>query len=309
MSTVKDLETLLSFGSGTEHLSRRKPNFWNLYEGGSDKFDFDLKTLGETEKVLRFVFEHYFRIQVRGVQNIPAEGGVILAGNHSGTLPIDALMTFQASLEHESPRRLRYLVLPWFKRIGPVWHLLSRLGSVEANFQNALTLLDDGEIVGIYPEAERAMTKNWTQRYQLRHFDPGFVKLAIATQTPIVPVITIGAEESYPNFGNWDAMARFTDMPIFPVTLTFPWLPFPFMFAPVPARWHIRFGKPIKLNYPKDKSFDTELVNRIAEDIRRQLQEELNCLLAKRRSILSGWDDSDLDQEALQAASNQAQMQ
>lgn len=305
MNTLKDLQKLLLSGYGAEHLSKRLPDFWNLYKGKKDKFDFDLETLGNCERVFRVLFDQFFRIQVRGVENIPAEGSVILAGNHSGTLPIDAIMTFQASLQHQSPRRIRYLVLPWFKKIPAAWDILSKVGSVVASFGNAMTLLGDGEIVGVYPEAERGMTKNWTERYQLRDFDPGFVKLAIANQTPIVPVITVGTEESYPNFGNWDAMAKFVDMPIFPITLTFPWLPFPFMYMPLPARWHIRFGKPIRLNYPADKSFDTELVNRIAQEIREQIQQDLNSVLAKRRSILSGWDEVDLDEEQLRAESTQ----
>lgn len=301
LSHMKNLEKLFLLASDAEHIKKRKPEFWKRYHGQADKFDFDLETLANYEKAFRVLAEHFFRIQIRGVENIPVEGSVILAGNHSGTLPIDALMTWESSLKHPSPRRFRYLVLPWFRKIGPLWHLLSKLGAVEANFANALTLLEDQEIVGIYPEAERAMTKSWSERYQLREFDPGFVKLAIATRTPIVPVITVGAEESYPNFGNWEAMAKFVGMPIFPCTLTFPWLPFPLTYAPMPVRWHIRFGKPIYLDYSPDRSFDTALVNRIAEEIRRQIQEDLNSVLAKRKSILSGWDDQDLDAEALKA--------
>lgn len=301
MFNLKDLEKHFSPKHSADHLSRRHPEFWNRYEGQEDKFDFDLDTLGHYEGVFRFLLERYFRVQVRGTHNIPTKGAVILAGNHSGTLPIDALMTFQASLQSHSPRRLRYLVLPWFKKIPPVWDALSKLGSVEASFANAFTLLNDEEIVGIYPEAERAMTKSWWQRYQLRDFDPGFVKLAIATRTPIVPVITIGAEETYPNFGNLDALAKFLDMPLFPVTLTFPWLPFPLCYAPMPARWLIKFGKPIMLDYPPDRSFDSELVNRITKEIQQQVQDELNTMLAKRRSILSGWDERDLDAHELNA--------
>jgi 1-acyl-sn-glycerol-3-phosphate acyltransferase len=304
MITFKDIEKLVVPKKSPEHLSNRKPEFWKKYEGQDDKFEFDLAALAGYETVFRFFFERYFRVQVRGAQNIPDEGAVILAGNHSGTLPVDALMTFQASLQHHSPRRLRYLVLPWFKKIAPIWRALAQLGAVEANFENALTLLNDGEIVGIYPEAERAMTKSWAERYQLRDFDPGFVKLAIATQTPIVPVITIGAEETYPNFGNWEAMAKFIEMPLFPITLTFPWLPFPLSYTPVPARWLIMFGKPITLNYSPDKSFDRELVTKVTAEIQQQVQDELNTLLAKRRSILNGWDDEDLDTHELNAVKN-----
>jgi 1-acyl-sn-glycerol-3-phosphate acyltransferase len=302
MITLKDIEKHVLPSNSADHMRHRHPQFWQRYEGQSDKFDFNLDFLGQAEGVFRFFFERYFRVQVRGVQNIPDDGAVILAGNHSGTLPIDALMTFQASLQHHSPRRIRYLVLPWFKKIEPIWNTLTRLGAVEASFSTALTLLEENEIVGIYPEAEHAMTKTWSQRYQLRDFNPGFVKLAIATQTPIVPVVCIGAEESYPNFGNWKAMAKFMDMPLFPITLTFPWLPVPFAFTPMPSRWLIQFGKPITLNYSRDKSFDEELVKRITAEIRHQIQEELKALLAKRRSIVSGWDERDLDLHELRAA-------
>ena len=302
MINLKDMDKYFWPKNSAEHLSRRKPEFWKRYQGQDDKFEFDLETIGNYEAAFRFFFEHYFRIQVRGVNNIPAEGAVILAGNHSGTIPIDALMTFQASLQHDSPRRIRYLVLPWFKRIGAIWNVLSNLGAVEATFQNALTLLNDDEIVGIYPEAERAMTKSWSERYQLRDFDPGFVKLAIATQTPIVPVICIGAEETYPNFGNLEAIAKFIDLPIFPITLTFPWLPFPLCYAPMPARWLIQFGKPMTLSYSRDKSFDTELVRRVTAEIQQHVQQELNTMLAKRKSLLLGWSERDLDEHELNSA-------
>lgn len=302
MINLKDIQKLMAPKDSPEHLSRRKPDFWNRYEGTEDKFDFDLETIGSYEAVFRFFFERYFRVQALGVQNIPSEGSVILAGNHSGTVPIDALMTFQAALDHHNPRRVRYLVLPWFKKIAPIWDSLIKLGAVEATFHNALALLEDNEIVGIYPEAERAMTKSWKEKYRLRDFDPGFVKLAIATQTPIVPVVVIGAEETYPNFGNWDAMAKFIGMPLFPITLTFPWLPFPLGFAPMPARWLIQFGKPIHLNYSPDKSFDTELVNKITAEIQQEIQNELNSLLARRRSIVAGWDEAELYAHELNSA-------
>ena len=104
MITWKDIEKLVVPEKSAEHLSNRKPAFWKRYQGQDDKFDFDLKTIGRYEGVFRFYLERYFRVQVRGAHNIPAEGAVILAGNHSGTLPVDALMTFQASLQHHSPR-------------------------------------------------------------------------------------------------------------------------------------------------------------------------------------------------------------
>ena len=301
MISLKDIEKHFVPKNSAEHLSKRHPDFWQRYEGLEDKFEFCLETLGKYDGPMSFFFKKYFRVQVRGVNNIPPEGAVILAGNHSGTLPIDALMTFEAQLENRTPRRIRYLVLPWFRRIKPIWTFLAKVGSVEASFENALTLLNDGEIVGIYPEAERAMQKTWSEKYVLRDFNPGFVKLAIATQTPIVPVITIGAEETYPNFGNWKAMAKFLDMPLFPITLTFPWLPFPFSYTPMPVRWLIQFGKPITLNYSPDRSFDKELVDRITLEIREQIQQEINTMLTKRRSLVTGWDDADLDAHQLES--------
>lgn len=300
MKNLNNFKQILSLAtSEDQHLSKRKPEFWQRYHNEIDKFDFDLEALANYERVFKVLAEHYFRIQVRGVENIPAEGSVILVGNHSGTIPIDALMTFECALSHSSPRRFRYLVLPWFKKIAPIWQGMSQLGAVEANFSNALTLLEDQEILGIYPEAERAMTKSWNERYRLREFDPGFIKLAIATRTPIVPVITVGAEESFPNFGNWEAMAKFLGMPIFPFTLTFPWLPFPFAFTPLPVRWHIRFGQPIYLDYSPDRSFDTGLVTRLAEEVRQQIQQELDSILKKRKSIMAGWNEEDLDAEVM----------
>jgi len=122
-------------------------------------------------------------------------------------------------------------------------------------------------------------------------FHPGFVKLAIASQAPIIPVATVGGDEIFPNFMNLRALAQFIKLPFFPVTATFPWLPFPLWITPLPVRWFINIHKPIKLDYPPERATDRKLVREISRDIQYQIQRDLNELFEKRKTLFTGWND------------------
>lgn len=116
------------------------------------------------------------------------------------------------------------------------------------------------------------------------------MQLAIQTQTPLVVIATVGGDEIYPNFCNSKNLARLMKMPFFPLTFTFPWMPFPAMFVPLPVRWLMKIHKPITLDYPPEKATDRKLTLKIAREIQHQVQRDLNELLRERKSAFSGWD-------------------
>ncbi len=277
-----------------ETLARRNPAFYSQYVGEEDEFGFDLETFAFWEHVFRYFYEDYFKVTFDGIDNIPSEGRAIICGNHSGLLPADGAMLVIAICNlHPSPRRLRFLATDWFFTVPGLREWAQKTGQVRATLENAETLLSRNELIGIYPEGIRGVGKTFRERYRVHDFHPGFVKLAIATQTPLVPVATVGGDEIFPNFVNNKTFGQLLRMPYFPTTLTFPWLPFPMPFFPLPVRWMMKIHKPINLGYPPEKATDRKLVLRIAREIQYLIQRDLNDLLRQRKSLFSGWDEED----------------
>lgn len=273
-------------------LRRRNPVFFERYADEVDESGFDLGTWARWEPFFRFCFEDYFKVDIRGIENIPTEGRAIIVGNHSGLLPVDgAMMSMAMSNMHQSPRRIRYLVSDWFVDLPLLGDWMRQTGQVRASLAIAEKLLAAGEIIGVYPEGVRGVGKTFRERYRVIDFHPGFVKLAIASQTPIIPVATVGGDEIYPNLVNVTQLAQFLKVPFFPITPGFPWLPFPLWFIPLPARWLINVHKPLLIDYPPEKAHDRKLVRNIAKEIQYQIQRDLNELFGKRKTLFTGWDD------------------
>ncbi len=267
-----------------------------------DEFGFDMEVFARTEFYMRFLFEDYFQVKLYGVENIPADGAAILAGNHNGVLPLDAFMLLQAAADrHPSPRLVRFLSHDCCFWGVNMRRLISGVGGVHATYRNAKTLLKRGEVVGIYPGAERAMGVPFDFSYNVAEFNRAFVRLAIETQSAIIPVATVGNVEPYPLIGNSKTIAKLFDVPFFWITPFFPLLPFPFSWTPLPTKWAMYIGKPIYLDYPRQKANDKELLNRITAEFQDYIQQLVNDMLKLRRSPLKGWDDQELTQWAMSA--------
>lgn len=273
-------------------LRRRNPVFYERYAEKTDEYGFDLKTWARWEPFFRFCFEDYFKVEVRGIENIPHDGRAIIVGNHSGVIPIDgAMMSMAMGNSHPSARRIRYLITDWFFGLPFLGNWMRETGQVRASLEIAEKLLDADEIIGLYPEGIRGVGKPFRDRYRVLDFHPGFVKLAITTQSPIVLVATVGGDEIFPNFTNLRSLATYMKLPFFPITPAFPWLPFPLWITPLPVRWLMNIHKPIKLDYPPEKATDRKLVREIAKDIQFQIQRDLNELFEKRKTLFTGWED------------------
>lgn len=293
MATWANLKTL-GFTNPLKALEKRCPVYYNKYVGQEDEFGYSLETFARWEPFFRFYFEDYFKVDIRGLENIPAEGAAMLVGNHSGLLPLDAAMICIAMANwHPQPRRVRYMVTDWFFTLPGVREWIVETGQVRASLEIAKKLIDKGEVLGIYPEGIRGVGKTYRERYRVLDFHPGFVQLAIAEQIPLVPVATVGGDEVFPNFVNMKSLAQLLHMPFFPTTLAFPWAPFPLMFIPLPVRWLVNIQKPINLGYPPEKAKDKKLCLKIAREIQYDIQRELNRLLRVRKSVFTGWDSEE----------------
>lgn len=266
-------------------------DFFSKYEGPDDEFGFSVDSIRRCDPFFRFFYEDYFRVETLGLENIPAEGRAILVGNHSGVLPIDAFMLCEAIIHHHSaPRRIRFLAHEWLRNTRWLKDVIYGFGGVPASLSVASKLLQNDELVFFYPEGARGTGKPFSMRYRLVEFDPGFVKAAIANNAPIVPITTVGGDEIYPLLGDFPALARLMGTPYWPITLTFPLLPFPVNCIPLPIKMLIKVGKPIHLNYPAEMASDRRLLLQLAKEIQYGIQAELNSLLSARKSPFKGWE-------------------
>jgi 1-acyl-sn-glycerol-3-phosphate acyltransferase len=239
---------------------------------------------------LRPLYRTWFRVEASGLHNVPAEGGALVVANHSGTIPLDALMTSVALHDdHPAQRHLRLLGADLLFRLPVVGQLSRKHGSTLACNADAERLLGAGELVGVWPEGFKGIGKPFADRYKLQRFGRGgFVSAALRTGTPIVPCSIVGAEETYPKIGDLAPLARLLGLPYFPVTPTFPLLG-PLGAVPLPSKWLIEFGEPIPTtDLGPDAADDPMLVFNLADQVRETIQHTLYRLLARRRNTFRG---------------------
>ncbi len=234
---------------------------------------------------LRPIAEKWFRIEVRGADNIPAEGGALVVSNHSGTFPVDGLMTM-VSIHDATGRQLRPLGADLVFRMPFVSTLARKGGATLACNEDAERMLAGGELVGVWPEGFKGIGKPYADRYKLQRFGRGgFVSAAMRTGVPIIPLSLVGAEEIYPLVGNLPSLARLLGVPYIPITPFFPLLG-PLGLVPLPSKWLLEFGEPIRTDeYDAGAADDPMLVFNVTDQVRETIQQTLYSLLMKRQSV------------------------
>ena len=254
-----------------------------------DDFGFDADL---TEHVLlpplRPLYDTWFRVETRGLDNVPDTGAALVVANHSGTVPLDALMTALALLDHHpAHRHLRMLAADLVFSLPVVAPLARKGGNTLACNADAERLLNGGELVGVWPEGFKGIGKPFRERYKLQRFGRGgFVSAALRTGAPIIPCSIVGAEETFPMLGNARTLARLLGLPYLPITPTFPLLG-PLGAVPLPSKWIIEFGEPIETASLGGAAAaeDPMLVFNLTDQVRETIQSTLYTLLMQRRSI------------------------
>ncbi len=272
-----------SVAGGLEFLRRRLTGDYDTDEFGFDPDLADHLLL----PALRPLFERWFRVETVGLENVPDVGGALIVANHSGTVPMDALMTTVALHdEHPAARRFRLLGADLVFQVPFIGAMARKLGATLACNEDAERLLTDGELVGVFPEGFKGVGKPFSERYTLQRFGRGgFVTAALRTGAPIVPCAIVGAEEIYPMIGNAKTAARVLGLPYFPITPTFPLLG-PLGAVPLPSKWFIAFGEPIETaSYGPGAAEDPMLVFNLTDRVRETIQHSLYQLLLRRRSV------------------------
>ncbi|MCL3820262.1 lysophospholipid acyltransferase family protein [Aeromicrobium wangtongii] len=247
-----------------------------------DDFGFDPQIAEVLTLAIEPLAEKWFRLEVRGVENIPADGGALLVGNHSGTVPLDGLITGYAVKKYAG-RNLRPLGADLVFSLPIIGQVARKVGATLACQEDAERLLTTGELAGVWPEGFKGVGKPFAERYKLQRFGRGgFVSSAMRAQVPIVPVSIVGAEEIYPLVGNVPSLARLLGLPYLPITPFFPLLG-PLGLVPLPSKWIIEFGEPVRTDaYEPEAADDPMLLFNVTDQVRETIQQTLYQLLVDR---------------------------
>jgi 1-acyl-sn-glycerol-3-phosphate acyltransferase len=251
-----------------------------LGPSGVDPFGFDPEVAKYALIVAAFFHRMWFRTEVHGIENVP-RGRVLLIANHSGQLPLDGMVIGASMfLDAEPPRFIRSMVEKWTQTLPFVGTFFSRCGQVVGVPENARQLLLNEEMLLVFPEGTRGVSKPISKRYQLADFGLGFMRLALETNTPIVPIGLVGAEEQFINFGNIETFAKMFQMPIFPMI---PQFLIPGGQMPLPVKYRLYIGEP--LLFDGDPDDDDAVIEEKVWMVRATIQSMINRGLKERKGL------------------------
>ena len=261
----------------------------NLNEYGFDPFGMSPAYIRKVIPFVRFLYRAYFRVSTHGLHELPTTRLMFVA-NHSGQLPFDgALIAAAAAVEGRPPRIVRSMVERWIPTLPFVSLFMARCGQILGNPENTRRLLQDDEAILVFPEGVRGISKLYRERYQLKDFSAGFMRLAMETKTPIIPVGVVGAEEAIPAFYNTRILARLLGAPAFPITPTFPWL-LGLGLIPYPVKIRIYFGEP--MHFGGDPNDEDDVIDAKVSAVQERVQRLLDRGLEERGpfplSVLGG---------------------
>lgn len=249
----------------------------NLNEFGVDPFGFDPDTLKLAVPIAVWLYRHYFRCQVYGLEHIP-KGRMLVVANHSGQLPFDAFMIGASFLlEGDPPRLLRAMAERWSAELPFVSTILVRAGQIVGDPASCKRLLELNEAVLVFPEGVQGIIKLFSKRYQLTDFGQGFMRLALKTKAPIVPVALVGAEEQAPSIANLSSLGKVFGFPALPLVLP------QIIPLPLPVKYHIHIGDP--MHFRGDGTEDDQVIAERVQQVKERIQGMLNDGLRKRHSV------------------------
>ena len=215
----------------------------------------------------KWLYDHYFRVVVHGLENIPAQGRLLIVGNHSGQLPMDGVLVgVAAAVNPSGPRLARAMIERFFPTVPWLGNYMNALGCVVGDPANCGKMLDMDEAIIVFPEGVRGSGKPYKKRYQLQRFGNGFMRLAMAHHAPVVPVGIVGCEETMPTLINAAPLAKLLGLPYVPLTPAL---------LPLPTRVYIRFGKPMQFEQVATEAQVGACVDEVKNEVRQLIEQGL----------------------------------
>jgi len=265
-----------------EERLQQVPNQLNEY--GFDPYGLSLESARRMALPAALVYRHYFRTETFDIDRVP-EGRVLLIGNHAGQLPFDgAMLTVAMLLEAEPPRICRSMGEYFIPRLPWMSVAVARMGAMVGTPENCVHMLENEECVVVFPEGVRGMNKPYSQRYRLQRMGLGFMRLALETATPVVPVAIVGSDDQQPGLVNLERLGRMLGLPAFPITLGFPLLG-PLGMLPLPVKYRIYFGEPLSFN--GDAADDDAAIQEKVDVVRDAIAGMLTRGVGERKGIFS----------------------
>jgi 1-acyl-sn-glycerol-3-phosphate acyltransferase len=256
-----------------------------LNEYGYDPYGFNPDVAAGYLNVQALLYRYYFRVDTFDIGNVP-EGRVLLVANHAGNFAWDAAMLTVAMLLDANPPRIcrgmgEYFLwkLPWVGNAG------ARTGMMVGTPENCVHMLENEQCVMVFPEGAAGANKPYSKRYQLQKFGQGFMRLALQTDTPIVPVGVVGSEEQQPGIANFESAGRALGLPSLPITISMPWLGLAGPFFALPVKYRIYFGEPLR--FDGDSNEEDQAIGQRVDIVKDALDDLLQRGLDERTGIFT----------------------
>jgi 1-acyl-sn-glycerol-3-phosphate acyltransferase len=262
---------------------------------GADLSLRDPEFVGKVLPFLRLVMKKYFRSEVRDIDRIPAEGGALIVSNHSGGLmPMDVPIIAVAFHDHFGLERPIYTLAHDMLFTGAAGPPMRAAGFVNATRDNAHKVLRSGAVTIVFPGGDYDSFRPTRKQGEIDfNGRTGYVRTALEADVPIVPVVSIGGQESQLYLWHGEPLAKLFGLQklmrseYFPVSLGFP---FGLTFAfppnlPLPTKIVTQVLEPIDL---RAEFGDDPDVAEVDEEVRRRMQDALDRLSRERRFPIIG---------------------
>jgi len=240
------------------------------------------------------LIKRYFRAEVRDLDHVPTAGGALVVSNHSGGMFTPDVLVFAPEFYNEfGYDRPIYTLGHDMIFVGPVGDLLHRAGVIEANRENAAQALRDGALVLVFPGGDYdSYRPTFTENVVDFNGRKGYVRTAIDSGVPIVPMVSIGGQETQLFLARGDSIAKRLGLnrlraEILPISIGFPFglsVFFP-PNVPLPAKIVTRVLEPIDIAAEFGENPDIEMVDL---HVRAVMQKALDELARERRFPVLG---------------------
>lgn len=249
---------------------------FNAY--GVDRYGVSKEHLSLAFTALSLLSRRYFRAEVYGARHVPARGRAMLVGNHSGGVALDAMMVVTSMfLDMEPPRLAQGMAEKFINRLPFLSTWANRIGQFTGLPEHAATLLEDERLLLVFPEGARGTAKLYPARNSLVGFGTGFMRLAMKTKTPIIPLGFVGGGEAIPTVVNAYELGKLLGVPYVPIT---PYL----LPIPLPVRVAIHYGEPMVFEGTGNE--EDELIARHVDAVKAEIAKLIERGRAERRASL-----------------------
>jgi 1-acyl-sn-glycerol-3-phosphate acyltransferase len=291
LAAQRKMQTRREQQSGVAGWVSDRASQWNL-EG------FDPGFIEHQKYLWNPLVDIWFRMEVEGWDRLP-DPPALLVGIHSGAPFVwDAWTVGFQWWRHFGPERpLHGTAHDALMALPLVGGYFRRMGVLPAAPDSITAALAAGRDVALWPGGERDSLRPWTQRDRaVLAGRTGFIRLAIRSAVPIVPISTVGGPDSMPVLARGRRLAqalqlqRVARLKMFPIALQAPWGISPALLPemPLPTKIRMSFGDPIHLDTDPARAEDDDYVTERYDEVQDSIQRGMDALARRRRFPLFG---------------------